>query len=201
MDHEAEQVNVVSQEILGSHFVRLQTDSVELKEDFASNKATLSAQMRQKIGDEEKPFSVTGTGVGLIDAYFEGLLGIFSAEYVSLSKISIVDFNMSSKAAGTKGSHTDAMAVAVLRVKNSDQHEYTFSHKSASISQSSVGAVQDVLQFFINSERAFTQLYMALEDAKKRTRSDLIQKYQIQMSTLVKATSYDKIVERLRQAR
>lgn len=200
MDNEAEQVNALSQEILGSHFVRLQTDSLELKEDFVSNKATINAHMRQKIGDEEKPFSVTGTGVGLIDAYFEGLLGVFSAEYVSLSRISIVDFNMSSKAAGMKGSHTDAMAVALLRVKNSDQHEYTFSHKSASISQSSVGAVQDVLQFFINSERAFTQLYIALEDAKKRTRSDLIQKYQIQMSTLVKATSYGQIVERLRQA-
>ncbi len=198
MDHESEQVNALSQEILGSHFVRLTTDSLELKEDFVANKARIEAKMRQRIGDEEKPFSVSGTGVGLVDAYFEGLLSTFSAEYVSLAKITIVDFNISSKMVGIKGSHTDAMAIAVLRVKNADKHEYTFSHKSASISQSSVGAVQDVLQFFVNSERAFTQLYMALEDAKKRSRSDLIDKYQIQMSTLVKATSYNQIVERLK---
>lgn len=198
MDHEAEQVNALSLEILGSHFVRLSTDSFELKEDFVSQKAVINAQMHQKIGDEEKPFSITGTGVGLVDAYFEGLLAGFSAEYVSLNKISIVDFSISIKMTGTQGRHTDATAIAVLRVKNSDNHEYSFSHKSTSISQSSVGAVQDMTQFFINSERAFTQLYMALEDAKKRDRSDLVDKYQIQMSTLVRATSYHQIVARLK---
>lgn len=198
MDHEAEQVSTLSQEILGSHFVRLGTDSFELKEDFVSKKASIKAQMHQKMGDEEKSFSVKGSGVGLVDAYFEGLLTCFSAEYVSLSKISIVDFSINIKMQNTEGRHTDAIAIAVLRVKNSDKHEYTFSHKSASISQSSVGAVQDVVQFFINSERAFTQLHIALEDAKKRARSDLVDKYQIQMSTLVKATSYHQIVERLR---
>ncbi|MEI6806419.1 MAG: hypothetical protein WCK49_07940 [Myxococcaceae bacterium] len=198
MDHEAKQVNELSLEILGSHFVRLGTDSLELKEDFSSQKASINAQMRQKMGDEEKPFVITGTGVGLVDAYFEGLLSGFSAEYVSLSKISIVDFSISIKMAATQGRHTDAIAIAVLRVKNSDNHEYAFSHKSTSISQSSVGAVQDMAQFFINSERAFTQLYMALEDAKKRDRSDLIDKYKIQMSTLVKATSYNQIAARLK---
>lgn len=200
MDHDAEQVNALSQEILGSHFVRLNTDALELKEDFVTNRASIEVNMRQRIGDEEKPFSVTGSGVGLVDAYFEGLLAVFSAEYVSLGQISIVDFNISIKMAGSKGRHTDATAVAMLRVKNSDKHEYTFSHKSASISQSSIGVVQDAAQFFVNSERAYTQLYMALEDAKKRSRSDLIDKYQIQMSTLVRATSYQQIVARFKQS-
>ncbi|MEI6789811.1 MAG: hypothetical protein WCK42_01370 [Myxococcaceae bacterium] len=198
MDHEAEQVSALSLEILGTHFVRLSTHMLELKEDFKANQAHLKAEMCQRIGDEEKAFSVTGLGVGLLDAYFEGLLSCFSAEYVSLSQISIVDFSINTKMISNEGRHTDAMAIAVLRVKNANKHEYTFSHKSASISQSSVGVVQDVLQFFINSERAYTQLYMALEDAKKRERSDLIQKYQIQMSTLVQATSYHQIVSRLK---
>ncbi|MES2505035.1 MAG: alpha-isopropylmalate synthase regulatory domain-containing protein [Myxococcota bacterium] len=198
MDHEAEQVNAVALEILSSAFVRLHTDRLELKEDFELNQASIIAQIRQRIGDEEKKLELTGKGVGLIDAYFDALLSSYAKEYVSLSTVSIVDFNISIKTTGSKGSHTDAMAIAVLRVKNADKHEYTFTHKSASISQSSIGAVQDVLQFFINSERAYTQLYIALEDAKKRSRSDLIQKYQLQMSTLVRATSYKEIVERLK---
>ena len=198
MDHEAEKVSALSLEILGTHFVRLSTDSLDLQEDFTAKKAQIKAEMRQRMGDEEKSFSVVGTGVGLLDAYFEGLLTCFSAEYVSLSQVAIMDFGVQMDRIGSEGRHTDAMAIATLRVKNSDKHEYTFSHKSASISQSSVGVVQDVVQFFINSERAYTQLYVALEDAKKRARSDLIQKYQFQMSTLVQATSYQQIVARLR---
>lgn len=198
MDHEVEQVNALSLEILGTHFVRLATDTLELKEDFAANTASVQAKMRQKTGDEEKPFLVLGQGVGLMDAYFEGLLSCFSVEYVSLSQMAIVDFSIHINMQGNQGRQTDAMAIAVLRVKNSDNHEYAFSHKSVSVSQSSVGVVQEVVQFFINSERAYTQLYLALEDAKKRSRSDLIQKYQIQMSVLVQATSYQQIVERLK---
>lgn len=198
LDHEAEQVNTVSLEVLGPDFVRLHTDTLELKEDFIANKASIQAQIRQLAGDEGKKFVVSGNGVGLMDAYFNALSVCFSKEYVSLNTISIIDFHINIKMSGKEGRHTDAIAIAMLRVKNSDRHEYTFTHQSASISQSSIGVAQDVVQFFINSERAYTKLYFAVEDAKKRSRPDLIQKYQIQMSTLVKATSYRQIVERFK---
>ena len=198
MDHEAKKVSALSLEILGVHFVRLSTKRLEMEENFLANQAQVKVEMRQYMGEEEKVFFVSGSGVGLLDAYFEALLMSFSVEYVSLNQIAIVDFSVQMDRIGNGGRQTDAVALATLRVKNADKHEYTFSHQSVSISQSSIGVVQDVVQFFINSERAYTQLHLALEDAKKRARSDLIQKYQIQMSTLVQATSYQQIVARLR---
>ncbi len=201
MDHEAEQVDRVSLEVLGPDFMRLSADLIELKEDFLASKAAVKAQIKQQVGDNETHYPIEGFGVGLIDAYFEAVLSCFSKEYVSLGSVSIIDFNISIKMTGKEGRHTDAIAIAMLRVKNSDRCEYTFTHKSASITRSSIGVVQDTLQFFINAERAYTKLYFALEDAHKRSRSDLVQKYQIQMSTLVKATSYKQIAERLRTER
>ena len=52
--------------------------------------------------------------------------------------------------------------------------------------------------FFINAESAYIRLYRALADAKERGRHDLIERYSNQMSTLVKATSYETLVSRLR---
>ncbi|MBL4818446.1 MAG: hypothetical protein JKY15_04330 [Deltaproteobacteria bacterium] len=199
IDHEAAEVNRVSLEVLGEDFINLHADSLELKEDFLNSQASVKARLTQTKGDEKSSYEVIGSGVGLVDAYFEALLASFSKEYVSLNTISIVDFNIHIKMTGSAGRHTDAIAIAALRIKNSDRHEYVFEHKSVSVSQSSVGAAQDAIQFFIDAERAYTKLHFALEDAKERTRSDLVQKYQIQMGTLVKATSYKEIAERLKQ--
>ena len=201
MEHEAEQVDCVSLAVLGPDFIRLSADSIELREDFLTNKALVKAQIKQQVGENETHYPIEGQGVGLIDAYFEAVLSCFSKEYVSLGSVSIIDFSISIKMTGKEGRHTDAIAIALLRVKNSDRCEYTFHHKSSSITRSSIGVVQDTLQFFINAERAYTKLYFALDDAHRRARSDLVQKYQIQMSTLVKATSYKQIAERLKADR
>lgn len=197
MDYEAQQVSQLAQEVLGTNFVYLTTNHLELTEDFLSKTASIQATLCQRVSGEEKSFVVSGSGVGLVDAFFEGLLHAFSGEYVSLNQVAILDFSLTTKLSSLKDSHTDAIVTATLRVRNSDRHEYTFSYHSSSVSQSSIGVIDDVTQFFINSERAYTQLYFALQDAKQRSRTDLIDRYQIQMATLLKATSYKEIVQRL----
>ena len=65
-----------------------------------------------------------------------------------------------------------------------------------------VSAIVLMLQFegvvewsFINAERAWVQLQLAIKDATERRRSDLVQRYRQQMGTLVYATSYEALRE------
>jgi hypothetical protein len=60
-----------------------------------------------------------------------------------------------------------------------------------------MAAVQESIAFFINAELAYTRLHFALKDAQERGRHDLVVRFQNQMSTLVNATSYEKLVASL----
>jgi hypothetical protein len=197
LDGEGQKVDNLAHEVLGKTYVTLKTEHLELSEDFGEGKAIVKARMFHIVDDVTTNIEIQGGGVGLVDALFDGMLKNFAREYASLSTVSIVDFNIGIKLKGTHGRRTDALAIATLRVKNSDDYEYTFLHRTPSISQSSVGVVQDVVRFFVNSERAYIQLYVALDDAKKRGRPDLVERYQNQMATLVRATSYKEIVARI----
>lgn len=197
LDLAAQKVDVVSREVLSSNYLRLKMEQLELNEDFASGTAHVKAKLSQASGDFTRTIEIEGRGVGLIDALFDALLSSYAREHTSLSEISIVDFHIETRLKGTHGRRTDAQAIATLRVKNSDNFEYAFSHRTPSISQSSVAVVQDVICFFVNSERAYIQLYTALDDAKKRGRSDLVERYQNQMATLVQATSYREVAGRI----
>jgi len=197
MDDQARKVDVLVREVLGDSYVTMQTLALNLTEDFTSGRALVHAEIEQGKGGPEKTLKIEGRGVGLMDAFFDGMMHAFSSEYVSLAAITAVDFNISIKMRGTDGRKTDAFAIATLRVKNSDNDEYSFSHRTSSISRSSANVVTDVFAFFLNSERAYVQLFLALEDAKKRARPDLVERYQNQMGVLVHATSYREIVKKL----
>jgi hypothetical protein len=127
------------------------------------------------------------------------MMKAFAPEHISLTTISIDDFSISIKFRGTEGRKSDAYAIALLRMRNSENHEYAFTYRTPSISQSSLAVVTEAVAFFINSERAFVQLHMAVEDARSRDRSDLAERYQQQMAVLVTATSYKQVVEKIQK--
>ncbi len=194
---QAARVDMLAHEVLGATYVLLQTQTLSLHENYAHNKAEVTAHVVQTIGESKQEFDVTGEGVGLVDAYFSAMLKKFAPEYPTLSSITIADFSINTKLDGMKGLRSDAVANAVLVVRNSEGQKYAFSSRTPSISQSSVGVVQNTVRFFINSERAYIQLYLAREDAQKRSRSDLVERYQNQMATLVHATSYSVISKKI----
>ncbi len=197
LDPEAQRVDVLAREILGDNYFHFQIESAELKEDMASGGVRLDCKLiRTGSGQEIK---LSGEGVGLIDAFFEGVMQVFAAEYPSLKTIKVSDFNVGAGMADAKKDRaSDALAHANLRIKNSAGEEFTFTSATPSVTRSSVRVALDALTFFINSERAYVQLHLALKDARERRRSDLVQKYRGQMATLVHATSYSEVIEKLR---
>ena len=199
LDFEAKKVDLISHEVLGKNYLNLEVRGLELKEDCANISVNLSAQIDEIVEEKTRSIEIKGVGVGLVDAAFDGLMKAYSPEHISLAGVSIDDFSVAIKLRGTDGRKSDAYAIALLRARNSEDHEFAFSYRSPSLSQSGVAVVTQALSFFINSERAFVQLYTALDDAKKRNRSDLIERFKQQMAVLVSATSYKQVVEKMIQ--
>jgi len=174
--------------------VHFALERIELQED--KDGVQVRAELSRTGGDS---VVVAGRGVGLIDAFMDGVMGRFADEYPSLRTIAISDFRVVAGFDAAHGRRTDALARASLRIRNSEGAEFQFERETPSVTRSSIRSALDALTFFINSERAYIQLHLALQDAKARRRSDLVERYRGQMSTLVAATSYSEVIERLRR--
>lgn len=176
----------------------IQVISLKFSENFETTKALLDARLIEISQGKPKKKTISGEGVGLVDACFDAMIKCYDGQYCSLDTISIVDFTVSAHIGHGSLRKSDAKVTSLLRVKNSQDHEYGFECTTSSISHSSVAAVQESVAFFINAELAYTRLHYALKDAQERGRHDLIVRFQNQMSTLVNATSYEKLVASLR---
>lgn len=196
-DLRAEQVSTLAREILGESHVVISVISLKFTENFETTRAMLDARLIEISDGKPKKKSIQGEGVGLVDACFDAVIKSYNGQFCSLDTISIVDFTISSHVGHGSHRQSDAKVTALLRVKNSQNHEYGFECTTSSISHSSVAAVQESAAFFINAELAYTRLHYALRDAKDRGRHDLVVRYENQMSTLVNATSYEKLVASL----
>lgn len=194
LDPDAQKVDQLAREILRENYVHLHIERLELVEQDGSTE--VRCVLQQAGSGEER--AIDGKGVGLVDAFVDGVMKAYAQEYPSLKTIAIADFSMGSGFDQAQGRRSDAAAVATLRVKNSSGVQFQFHRATPSVTRSSVRVALDALTFFINSERAFVQLHLAMKDARERRRSDLVERYRSQMSTLVNATSYSEVIERIR---
>lgn len=198
-DDKAERMHELATSILGNGFWEIRADEVNLVETTEGKSAEIVAKMTEKNGDDVKTLIIKGSGVGLVDAFFNALMDVFSKSYHSLEGIEIVEFSISSFFEGSHGRRSDALAEARIDIKNSENHIFSLAHRTPSTSLSSINVVQDVINLFVNGERAYVKLFQAIEDAKARNRSDLAARYERQLGEIVQLTSYVKIVERMRE--
>lgn len=185
-------------EILGQKGLDVQVSQVTFDEDVT----TLSCSVRATL--EERPsgnkVTVEGRGVGLVDAFFQAMLGRYSSEYPSLRTIEFSSFAIDGRMNSRRQRPgTDAEVEVSLVVVNSDQREFEFSHRSRSLTASAVCTVLAAISYFVGSERAFVAAWKYLEDAKERGRDDLVQRYTSHLVELVKNTSYSEVIETIRK--
>lgn len=182
-------------EVLQDDYLELRVTGYALREDFDAGTATVEATIAVN-GDP--PFEVRGTGVGLIDAFFDALRARFSPEYPSLESIRFSSFSIRGPI-GTAQSRqaSDARAEARVGITNSYGGEFDFAAVTESVSRSSTEAVASAVQYFVNSERAYVTMYRALQHYRSEGRTDLVSKYTGLLAEMVKNTSYSSAVERL----
>lgn len=198
MDEQANKVSNLAKEILDDAYIKLEVQNIKFSENNDLRHAKFEARMVEISDNKPKNQLILGEGVGLLDACFDAMLKNYQQRYCSLSSISIVDFTLNANLDNDNQRKSAAKVTALLRVKNSEAHEYCFQCTTTSISFSSISTVKEAFMFFINAELAYIRLYGAWNDAKERGRHDLIDRYRNQMSLLVHATSYEKLVSSLK---
>lgn len=196
MIHEQERMLGLVKEVLGDDFMHLEVVHYDLHEDFAREQTHIRCTIEDTQGEKTE---IEGAGVGLIDAFFHALLNRLSQDYPSLNSIIIEKFTVSGKlSSGREASHSDAIAVVNLGIRNSRGSHFDFEHESRSVTRSGIEATLRAAEYFVNSERAFIAAFRALKAARERNRQDLIGQYTDMMSQLVKNTSYSETIEQIR---
>jgi hypothetical protein len=195
---EQERIRRLVREAMGPEYVALRVDRVHFEEDLARNESHVRAELRNELSGERQ--QVEGKGVGLVDAFFQALVGRLATEYPSLKTIEFSKFQIDGRLETKKQLQgADAEGEVTLVVRNSERREFEFKDASRSITASALRAVLQAVEYFVNSERAFVAVWQRLEDAKARNRDDLVQSYTAQLIELVKNTSYSEVIEGIKK--
>jgi len=192
------QILQLVREALGPDYLALRVDRVSFEEDLVATEGRLHAHLHNEATGEKH--AIEGRGVGLVDAFFQALIGRLASEYPSLRTIEFSKFQIDGRLDTKRQVQgADAEGEVILVVRNSDGKEFEFRDSSRSITASALRAVLQVVEYFVNSERAFISVWKRLEDAKARNREDLVQSYTAQLVELVKNTSYSEVIEGIRK--
>lgn len=197
MAHHRQTISDLVARVLDGTELKLAVDGYRLEESLEEGHVEVECLVHSKQTGERE--SIRGQGVGLIDAVFTALHDRYSDQHSSLKTLHFQDFQVSAQAGtGGDGSKSDMTAEVQLKVLNSQGRSFRFNHTSPSITGSSIHVVRECVEFFVNSERAFLAIYRALQHAKKENRHDSVELYTAQLATLVEATSYSHVIEKVR---
>ena len=194
-----DELNCRVREILKNDYYTMSINKLTLEEDLLEEISRVS--FRLNLGSESK--EITGTGKGVVDALFTGIMNCLEKEYISLSELSLVDFSIEGdfERKTYKKSNTDVDVEARLLMQSSGGLEFIFRERSPSMNTAAIKVVLKVMEHFINAERAVGVLYECIGDAKKRQRGDLVDNYLRELSELVRSISYEKKIKDLLEAK
>jgi len=182
--------------VLGDELIKIKILDFTLEEDVEKELSSVSCSvlLYSKKDSKEEMISLNAKGKGIIDALFISAIEKFSPTYPSLSKLTIESFSILADTTGRKNkyksSKTDAVVTADLFVDSGLREPLHFQTHSRSLATATILTVKKTIEYFINSELAMLALKRAVKDAKSRNRNDLLQKYILQMSELVKNNLY-----------
>lgn len=190
----------LAQQVLQDSYLQLHLRGYEISEDLQIDPGcTIHLRVEQAGQPGSEEITLSGQGVGVIDAAYRALIDYFVESYPSLRTLSFTGFRVQGHLeTGLSDAGADALASVELSVRNQEGTRFHFEAKGRSILAASVDVVLQVGQFFINSERAFITVHNALLDAQSRYRGDLVERYTRQLSELVKNTSYTEVIDRIR---
>jgi hypothetical protein len=190
LDHEP-----LIRRVLGTNYLQLGMVKLVVEED-----PNDGSKVKAHITEGTEAIDVEGKGVGVVDAFYNGLLSRYAREYQSLKTNQLVGFKVDADIQTKKASAgVDAVGKVTLDVTNSEGRHFTFTDASRSVTTSTARSVLACVQYFINAERAFLTLYNARRDALTRGREDLVARYTAEMAEVVEATSYAEVIANIRK--
>lgn len=195
MESKQERMVALMREILQENYLEMRIRSYHVMESLDEETCRISAVIGLA---DNSDLTIEGEGVGMIDAFFNGLKARLANEYPSLKSIMFSQFmikGLMEAAAGTK-----AKAEAHVGILNSEGQEFTFTCVAPSVTRSGLQATAEAASYFVNSERTFVKLHDIIQHYRSSGRMDLVEKYTDLMARVVENTSYSDVVERIRKS-
>jgi hypothetical protein len=184
------------QTVLGRDYVHLSTTNYNIQESLGNGACMVSLKLLRKSAQDHID-EISGSGVGFVDAVYNGLIDHYAPEFPSLRTISFTGFEVTGNMGTSLSRGADAECIVSLTVNNSDGKQFRFEDRGRSLVAAALRVVVESAEYFINSEKAYVTVYNAMNDAKKRQRPDLMESYMSQLAELVKTTSYSEVIERI----
>jgi len=182
--------------VLGASFLELKLVRLVVEEH-----ADDGSVAKLTVAEGTDTSEVEGRGVGVVDAIHAGLLARYAREYQSLTTIRMTNFHVHADIETRKQqAGVDAVGRVTLDVTNSENKHFAFSDASRSVLMSTAKVVLEMVQYFVNAERAFLALHNARRDAQARGREDLVSRYTAEMAEVVESTSYAEVIEKARES-
>lgn len=184
--------------ILGDAYIEFKVQRAGVEDDIVREQSKVTCQAVQS--DTGETITLAGKGAGVVDALFNAMMERFAGEYPSLRSIRITSFAVAARlGTGSRDAGTDSQGECNLELANSEGKLFPFNHSSRSVLGAVLCTTLSGMAYFINSERAFTTVYHALQDARERNRQDLVQQFTGQMSVLVRNTSYSEVISKIQE--
>ncbi len=184
--------------ILGESYTKLKVERIKVEEDLSTEQTSITCEAVQS--DSGERIALTGTGAGVVDALFNAMMDRFADEYPSLKSIRLSSFSVGARLeTRNREAGTDSQGECSLELANSEGKLFPFTVASRSVLGAVLCTMLNGMAYFINSERAFTSVYHALQDAKQRNRQDLVQRFTGQMAILVRNTSYSAVISKIQE--
>lgn len=197
LGHQQEEALSRMREVLQEDLISLSVAGVRIDEDFEKNRCAVVCTVVETPAGTS--MGVESDGVGLIDAFFNGLRLRYETQWPSLNTIRFTGFQVTGLMAdSSSNAASDAKADATVTVTNSYGHVFEFGAITTSVAHSSIESVLAAVEYFVNSEKAYVRMYRALSHYRKEGRTDLVAKYTDLLSNMVRNTSYSEVIEQIR---
>ena len=189
-DVQREKLNEIVRKVLESEYISIQILDVNIKETIGEDTSTISC--KYQLSNQTKIEVIKATGRGILDAFYNGFVHKMGKKYPSLAELRVEEFHLNAE--GVKkykiNPGTQAFVEAHLRIRSANRQGIVFHSRSRSIATATIKVICAAIECFINSEAAYIKLQKGYADAKRRNRSDLIEKYNLQMVDLVSTNCY-----------
>ena len=180
--------------VLGTQILELSPILIATTDSVDRDFTTVSLSYNEEVAHQTTHHRLKGVKArGFVDGVFMTLLEKYSERYNSLGNIQLagltINPNFKKK---TNSLGTDAITSVVFQVKVKDHGLAEFESTSRSLLLSGFSASLKAFQFYINCQRTFEHVKIAIANAQERNRGDIVQKCLLDLHCLTTVNSYEK---------
>lgn len=203
-DVRREECQLLIKRLLSGKYLTLSLGPLAITEHIATGETEVSSQLSiSNIEGLLGVYDINGTGMGFVDALFNGVCGEIVEDCKTFNNLSIEQFYVQVDSRelaephhrGVRGSAANVDICLILNngYSTTSSAHVPFRSRSRSIISAGAQVVIHAVEFFVNSEKAVIELKHLVKNAEQRSRPDLVEKYIDMLSQLTANTSYEGI--------